>query len=148
MASDVGYLFSLSLFIFSVIFSRTRAELFTALVDLENLVYRERELKFELENYVNLELERLNKLQKFLDKVNAAHEGVGSDVSRYLGHPVNSYLEIRRFYKDWPNVERLIQIDNSEGMFIYHDLMKTSFQLAFCYRLKDCHIIVYFIIKT
>lgn len=116
MASDVGYLFSLSLFIFSVIFSRTRAELFTALVDLENLVYRERELKFELENYVNLELERLNKLQKFLDKVNAAHEGVGSDVSRYLGHPVNSYLEIRRFYKDWPNVERLIQIDNSEAL--------------------------------
>lgn len=116
MASDVGYLFSLSLFIFSVIFSRTRAEIFTALVDLENLVYRERELKFELENYVNLELERLNKLQKFLDKVNAAHEGVGSDVSRYLGHPVNSYLEIRRFYKDWPNVERLIQIDNSEAL--------------------------------
>ena len=118
MASDVCYLFSLSLFIFSIIFSRTRAEAFTALVDLENLVYRERELKFELQNYVNLELERLNKLQKFLDKVNAAHEGVGSDVSRYLGHPVNSYLEIRRFYKDWPDVERLIQIDNSEGRFI------------------------------
>ncbi|XP_044181335.1 prolyl 4-hydroxylase subunit alpha-1-like isoform X1 [Acropora millepora] len=116
MASDVCYLFSLSLFISSIIFSRTRAEAFTALVDLENLVYRERELKFELQNYVNLELERLNKLQKFLDKVNAAHEGVGSDVSRYLGHPVNSYLEIRRFYKDWPDVERLIQIDNSEAL--------------------------------
>lgn len=146
MASDVRYLFSLSLLIFSVIFARTRAELFTALVDLENLVYRERELKFELENYVNSELERLTKLQKFLDKVNSAHEVVGSDVSRYLGHPVNSYLEIRRFYKDWPDVERLIQIDNSEGR--YHNLIETSLQLASCYRLKDCKIIVYFAIET
>jgi len=28
---------------------------------------------------------------------------------------VNSYLEIRRFVKEWPEVERLIQLDNSEG---------------------------------
>ena len=100
---------------FSLIFVRSRAELFTALVDLENLVYRERELRFELERYVSSELERLTKLQEFLAKVNAAHEVVGDDVSRYLGHPVNSYLEIRRFHKEWPEVERLIQIDNSEG---------------------------------
>ena len=99
----------------SLSFARSRAELFTALVDLENLVYRERELRFELERYVSSELERLTKLQEFLAKVNAAHEVVGDDVSRYLGHPVNSYLEIRRFHKEWPEVERLIQIDNSEG---------------------------------
>ena len=100
---------------FSLILSRSRAELFTAIVDLENLVYRERELRFELEKYVKSEQERLTKLQKFLAKVNAAHESVGDDVSRYLGHPVNSYLEIRRFVKEWPEVERLIQLDNSEG---------------------------------
>lgn len=83
---------------------------------MENLVYREREMRFELENYVKLEQERLSKLQTFLAKVTAAHEMVGDDVSRYLGHPVNSYLEIRRFFKEWPEVERLIQLDNSEAV--------------------------------
>ena len=101
--------------IFSLILSSIRAELFTAVVELENLVYREREMRFELERYLSLEQERLSKLKVFLTKVNAAHELVGDDVSRYLGHPVNSYLEIRRFYKEWPEVERLIQLDNSEG---------------------------------
>ncbi|XP_073251115.1 prolyl 4-hydroxylase subunit alpha-1-like isoform X1 [Porites lutea] len=102
--------------IFSLIFSSIRAELFTAVVELENLVYREREMRFELERYLSLEQERLSKLKMFLTKVNAAHELVGDDVSRYLGHPVNSYLEIRRFYKEWPEVERLIQLDNSEAV--------------------------------
>lgn len=116
MAVVVRYTFSLLIILtFGFILGRTRAELFTALVDLENLVYREREMRFELEKYVNLELERLTRLQKFLAKVNAAHEVVGEDISRYLGHPVNSYLEIRRFHKEWPEVERLIQLDNSEG---------------------------------
>ena len=108
---------SLLVLTFSLILSRTQAELFTALVDLENLVYRERELRFTLEEYVNLEEQRLTKLKKFLSKVNSAHDTVGEDVSRYLGHPVNSYLEIRRMYKEWPEVERLIQLDNSEGKF-------------------------------
>lgn len=100
---------------FCLILSRTRGELFTAVVDLENLVYREREMRFTLEQYVNLEEQRITKLKKFLAKVNAAHNIVGDDVSRYLGHPVNSYLEIRRMFKEWPEAERLIQLDNSEG---------------------------------
>lgn len=54
-------------------------------------------------------------MKKFLARVDSAHNLVGEDVPRYLGHPVNSYLQIRRLYKDWPEAERLIQIDNSEG---------------------------------
>lgn len=107
--------FSLLTLTFYLILSRTRGEVFTALIDLENLVYRERELRFTLEEYVNLEEQRLAKLKKFLAKVNAAHSVGEDDVSRYLGHPVNSYLEIRRMYKEWPEAERLVQLDNSEG---------------------------------
>lgn len=100
---------------FCLILSRTRGELFTALVDLENLVYRERELRVTLEEYVQLEEQRLTKLKKLLAKVNVAHDLVGERVQSYLGHPVNAYLEIRRMYKEWPEAERLIQLDNSEG---------------------------------
>ena len=100
---------------FCLILTRVRSEVFTALVDLENLVYREQEMRYFLEQYVDLEQQRLAKIKKLLAKVNAAHAVVGENVARYLGHPVNSYLEIRRFYKDWPEVERLIQLDNSEG---------------------------------
>lgn len=115
MAGMLCARFSLLTLTFCLILSRTRGELFTALIDLENLVYRERELRFTLEEYVNSEEQRIAKLKKFLAKVNAAHNIVGEDVSRYLGHPVNSYLEIRRMYKEWPEVERLVQLDNSEG---------------------------------
>ena len=116
MAAFLWYLrFPLLLLTSVLIFSRARGELFTALVDLEQLVYRERELRFTLEQYVNLEQERLTKLKKFLARVDSAHNLVGEDVPRYLGHPVNSYLQIRRLYKDWPEAEKLIQIDNSEG---------------------------------
>lgn len=108
--------FSLLTLTFYLILSRTRGEVFTALIDLENLVYRERELRFTLEEYVNLEEQRLAKLKKFLAKVNAAHSVVEDDISRYLGHPVNSYLEIRRMYKEWPEAERLVQLDNSEAV--------------------------------
>lgn len=111
--------FSLLTLTFYLILSRTRGEVFTALIDLENIVYRERELRSTLEEYVNLEEQRLAKLKKFLAKVNAAHSVVEDDVSRYLGHPVNSYLEIRRMYKEWPEAERLIQLDNSEGKFSF-----------------------------
>lgn len=111
--------FSLLTLTFYLILTRTRGEVFTALIDLENLVYRERELRFTLEEYVNLEEQRLAKLKKFLAKVNTAHNVVEDDVSRYLGHPVNSYLEIRRMYKEWPEVERLVQLDNSEGKFSF-----------------------------
>ena len=109
--------------------------MFTALIDLENLVFRERELRFTLEEYVNLEEQRLAKLKKFLAKVNAAHNVVGDDVSRYLGHPVNSYLEIRRMYKEWPEAERLVQLDNSEGKFsIQEDFLTAEVCLHFIWR--------------
>lgn len=117
---------------FCLILSRTRGEMFTALIDLENLVYRERELRFTLEEYVNSEEQRIAKLKKFLAKVNAAHNIVGEDVSRYLGHPVNSYLEIRRMYKEWPEVERLVQLDNSEGKrSFFREISQTEFKLTF-----------------
>ena len=115
MAKSLCGRLSLLMLTFSVILSRTQGEVFTALVDLENLVYRERELRFTLEQYVNLEQDRVTKLKRFLAKVNAAHNVVGEDLSRYLGHPVNSYLEIRRLFKEWPEVERLVQLDNSES---------------------------------
>lgn len=99
-----------------MILSRARGELFTALIDLEQLVYRERELRFSLEQYVNLEQERITRLTKFLARVDSAHKLVGEDVPKYLGHPVNSYLQIRRLYKEWPEAERLIQVDNSEAV--------------------------------
>lgn len=116
MAAFLFVRFSLLILTSIMILSRARGELFTALIDLEQLVYRERELRFSLEQYVNLEQERITRLKKFLARVDSAHNLVGEDVPKYLGHPVNSYLQIRRLYKEWPEAERLIQVDNSEAV--------------------------------
>lgn len=105
MAAFLFVRFSLLILTSIMILSRARGELFTALIDLEQLVYRERELRFSLEQYVNLEQERITRLKKFLARVDSAHNLVGEDVPKYLGHPVNSYLQIRRLYKEWPEAE-------------------------------------------
>lgn len=147
MAEFLCSRFSLLVLTLTLILNRARCEVFTALVDVEQLVYREREMRFTLEQYVNLEQERLTKLKNFLAKVNAAHRLVGEDVPRYLGHPVNSYLEIRRLYKEWPEAERLIQVDNSEGKCVCKKTREdqcfdsskhlTLFDLANCLTIND-----------
>lgn len=96
--------------------SRTKAEMFTALVDMEHLIYREREMLAELRKYVAAEDTKLQRLKKFLGRLEETHSFVGKDIGEFLGHPVNSYSLINRYYKDWPNLEDEIQRDNSEGM--------------------------------
>lgn len=91
-------------------------EQFTALVDLQHLVYREREMKTALKDYIALEETRLSVLKNFLGNVEKAHSSILDDnIEGFLGHPVNSYVLIKRFYNEWPNMEKTIQHDNSEG---------------------------------
>lgn len=93
-----------------------KCELFTALIDLEHLIYRERELKSSLKNYIAMEEERLATLKKFSEKVENIHNRIDDkNVELFLGHPVNSYLIIKRFFSEWTKVEELLQKDNSEG---------------------------------
>jgi prolyl 4-hydroxylase len=97
-----------------------KCEFFTALIDLEHLIYRERELKTTLKNHIAMEEERLASLKKFSEKVEDIHSKFGEDdIEPFIGHPVNSYLIIKRFFNEWTKIEELIQKDTSEGILTY-----------------------------
>ena len=98
--------------------SRTKGEMFTALVDMEHLIYREREMLAELRNYVFAENAKIQRLKAFLERLEETHSFVDDNVGAFLGHPVNSYSLIHRYYKDWPRLEFEIQKDSSEGKIV------------------------------
>ncbi|XP_032232329.2 prolyl 4-hydroxylase subunit alpha-1 isoform X2 [Nematostella vectensis] len=93
-----------------------KCEFFTALVDLEHLVSREKELQEALKRYVEVEESRLAQIKKFLAKVDTAHELATKygDIGGFLGHPVNSFALIKRFHKGWSRMEELALKDTSE----------------------------------
>lgn len=119
MASVSRCRFSLLVLVLSSTVTHSNGELFTAIVDIKDLVYREREMKASFRDYIAMEERRLARIRHFYTKMEESHDLVGEDVGQYLGHPVNSYLLIRRFYKEWPEMESLVQHDNTEGIYIY-----------------------------
>lgn len=73
-------------------------------------------MKLALKEYITLEENRLRVLKKFSEKVENVHSSVqDGQLESFLGHPVNSYVLIKRFYSEWPYIESNIQHDNSEG---------------------------------
>lgn len=62
------------------------------------------------------EEERLASLKKFMLHVDESLRYVNeTDIGKYLGNPVNSYLLLKRFNVDWRNLENLLTLDHAEG---------------------------------
>ena len=92
-------------------------EMFTALSHLQRLVNIEMELSDVLDDYIAEQEARLRRLKIFSQDVNVAMEQAKSNRDKYIGHPVNTYLMVKRFVKDWPaHVKSVEQEGDSEGM--------------------------------
>ena len=92
-------------------------EMFTALSHLQRLVNIEMELSDALDDYIAEQEARLRRLKIFSQDVNVAMEQAKSNRDKYIGHPVNTYLMVKRFVKDWPvHVKSVEQEGDSEGM--------------------------------
>ena len=93
------------------------SEVFTALSHLQRLVNIEMELSDALNDYIAEQESRLKRLRSFAQNVNEAMEQAQSSRDGYVGHPVNTYLMIKRLVKDWPrHVNSIEQEGNSEGI--------------------------------
>lgn len=141
-----SYSYILSFLLLFLSLEIAKCEFFTALIDLEHLVYRERELKSSLKNYIAMEEERLAILKKFSEKVENIHKRIDdNNLELFIGHPVNSYLIIKRFYTDWTRMEELIQKDNSEGnpsflsSFLFIFVLPHSSKFSNC---KSYHLVI------
>ena len=94
----------------------TNAEIFTAMRHVENLVDTEEKLAAYLSYYINEEEGRLARIREFLQRSEHLLK-ISSDeeVSQYVGNPFNLIGLLKRLYKDWGQVERLLSIDFSQG---------------------------------
>lgn len=91
--------------------------MFTALIEMENLVYREKKMVSAVKDYLKAEEARLEKIREFTRKVDKVHEVIPQGkVENYLGHPSNAFLLIKRFVNDWPALEDMANNPSVAGM--------------------------------
>lgn len=117
MAVRLALLTAFAYFLSTTVF--VDSEVFTALSHLQRLVNIEMELSDALEDYIAEQELRLNRLKSFAEDVNEAMEQAKSNRDSYIGHPVNTYLMIKRMVKEWPeHVKSIGQEGDAEGLLI------------------------------
>ncbi|KFM72508.1 Prolyl 4-hydroxylase subunit alpha-2, partial [Stegodyphus mimosarum] len=105
-----------------------KSELFTAVVDLEKLLYTEGEIVKTLEKYIEREEQRLEKVRWLSREYEKLHNTASKDVETFLSNPVNAYLLVKRLTVDWKNAEYLI--DGADSKAIIENITQQS-QLQF-----------------
>lgn len=109
----------LLLFVSVVLLQHTHAEIFTSMADMEQMVLSEKHMLSALKTYISAEEGKLHQVKRFMSRVNDALGSVNkSDVGKYLGNPVNSYLMLKRFNVDWKNLEKTLETDFAEGKIL------------------------------
>merc|ERR1712038_169999 len=89
---------------------------FTSNIDLQKLLSTEEAIMFELEEYVRNEEKRIVKLKGYLNEYQKIRTEAASDVERYVGNPLNSYLLIKRLTSDWKEVKELVSVKTGEAV--------------------------------
>jgi len=107
-------------FVNTVLFSHLiSAEIFSALSHTEKLLSIEHELSDSLEKYIQEQEIRLQKLKSFSNQVQRTVQLAKESGAKFLGHPVNSFLMIKRFVIEWPAIENILTEENvAEGTYV------------------------------
>lgn len=117
MAARFALLTALAYFISTTTF--VDSEIFTALSHVEQLVNIEMELSDVLDDYISEQELRLKKLRSFSEDVREAMDQAKSNREQYIGHPVNTYLMIKRLVKEWTqHVKSVEQEGDAEGIYL------------------------------
>ncbi|CAH1246425.1 P4HA1 [Branchiostoma lanceolatum] len=103
------------------------AEVFTALCDMEYLVHMEKDLVDSLDRYIQQEEDKLNRIKTFQSRIREVSQMAMEEPTRHLHHPVNAYLLVKRFTRDWPLLEAWIQEDTAEDFLYNMTKVKESF---------------------
>ncbi|XP_058444730.1 prolyl 4-hydroxylase subunit alpha-1-like [Malaya genurostris] len=118
----------LSILLLAAMLRSTRAELFTALADMEELMETEAVLITNLEKYIRVQEEKLDQLKLRSAEYQREHAEAAKDISTYLSNPVNAFLLTKRLTTDWREVESLMSYDVGadflENVTNYRDVLK------------------------
>lgn len=117
MAARHLLLTALAYFITSNTF--VHSEIFTALSHVERLINIEMELTDALEEYLIEQESRLNRLRSFHQDLKLVMDQAKYNREAYIGHPVNTYLMIKRLVNEWkPHVKAIQEEGDAEGLLI------------------------------
>lgn len=78
-----------------------QAEVFTALVDLENLLHTEGAIVKTLQRYLDAEEDRLLKIRRLREGFSKLHNAVSKDAEEFVSNPVNAFLLVKMLTADW-----------------------------------------------
>ena len=128
MAPLVFCLFSRPLLLFISILSLSEAQIFTALTHMTDLIRLEQSFSLILDEYLQDFSSASSELERFSNDVKQHLKDLkDEDMEIFLGHPVNSYLVVRRFLHDWGNLTNKLDETNpiGKGKFLWLDIFPT-----------------------
>ncbi|XP_072939293.1 prolyl 4-hydroxylase subunit alpha-1-like [Epargyreus clarus] len=99
----------ISCLIISELWLCSRAELFTAISDVEPLLETHKRIIDDLHYYIDKEETRLQVLKKHLDMYKGEHVKALEDIPNYLGNPINAFTLIKRLTTDLDYIEDSIK---------------------------------------
>lgn len=94
--------------------SRTGAEVFTAMADMENLLHTEKHVVTVIDQYINSETKRLERLKEFAKDYQIRNQEALRLGGNYISNPVNAYVLIKRLTSDWSTVENMMRYNAAE----------------------------------
>ncbi|XP_077361477.1 prolyl 4-hydroxylase subunit alpha-2 isoform X2 [Festucalex cinctus] len=94
---------------------RTRAEIFTSIGQMTDLLYTEKELVHSLRDYIKAEELKLAEVKSWARKLDDLTRISTSDPEGYLAHPVNAYKLMKRLNTEWSQLESLVLQNPSDG---------------------------------
>ncbi|XP_061595391.1 prolyl 4-hydroxylase subunit alpha-2-like isoform X1 [Cololabis saira] len=93
----------------------TRAEIFTSIGQMTDLLYTEKELVQSLREYIKAEESKLAAVKSWASRLDSLTRVSTSDPEGYLAHPVNAYKLMKRLNTEWSELETLVLQNPSDG---------------------------------
>lgn len=90
-------------------------DVFTALASMKRLIRYEQYLLDLLDRYVESHPDPHEDLKMFVREIQESTLNVMDDIEVFLGHPVNSFLLLRRFTKHWQQIDRFLDDKRTKG---------------------------------
>ncbi|KAJ8348027.1 hypothetical protein SKAU_G00266160 [Synaphobranchus kaupii] len=92
-----------------------KAEIFTSISQMTDLIFTEKELVQSLKEYIQAEEAKLSAVKSWANKLDILTQMSTSDPEEYLAHPVNAYKLMKRLNTEWSELESLVLQDPSDG---------------------------------
>ncbi|XP_023197123.1 prolyl 4-hydroxylase subunit alpha-1-like isoform X2 [Xiphophorus maculatus] len=91
------------------------SDFFTSIGHMTDLLFVERDLVSSLKDYVRAEEDKLQRIKRWADRLDALSTAGSQDPEGFLGHPVNAFKLIKRLNTEWAELESLVLTDVSDA---------------------------------